>query len=283
MSNNSYTQIFYGENKFLLDYTAVDYCYDWIQRNDSVASSITFVASNSQNAKTLFSKLKQNFENNNFFQVVDDNAARFFVRYKNSVKSIKVYALTDSYFSLVSKDDVIIYDTSIKLHNSQIKTNTWSTHRARALPKGKLNTVFMFWNATSNSIREEFSGTKNWALHFVGNQSGISIQPQVEEQQISMQNNDVPNQYSEQETLNQLAEYIKSTYGRHYQQTDDIQVLDLMQGAEGLHFCKWNVVKYLMRFGKKDGFNKKDLLKASHYLTLMMHFYKQMEKQDNDA
>ena len=35
-------------------------------------------------------------------------------------------------------------------------------------------------------------------------------------------------------------------------------------------FCQANAIKYLARFGKKDGRNRKDLLKAVHYIVLLM-------------
>ena len=35
-------------------------------------------------------------------------------------------------------------------------------------------------------------------------------------------------------------------------------------------FCQANAIKYLCRYGKKDGKNRKDLLKAIHYVVLLM-------------
>ena len=35
-------------------------------------------------------------------------------------------------------------------------------------------------------------------------------------------------------------------------------------------FCQANAIKYLARFGKKDGRNRADLLKAAHYIVLLM-------------
>jgi len=36
--------------------------------------------------------------------------------------------------------------------------------------------------------------------------------------------------------------------------------------------CRDTAIKYLMRYGKKDGYNKKDLMKAVHYIVLLNHF-----------
>ena len=35
-------------------------------------------------------------------------------------------------------------------------------------------------------------------------------------------------------------------------------------------FCQANAIKYLCRYGKKAGKNRKDLLKAIHYIVLLM-------------
>ena len=35
-------------------------------------------------------------------------------------------------------------------------------------------------------------------------------------------------------------------------------------------FCEANAIKYLARYGKKNGKNRKDLLKAIHYVILLM-------------
>lgn len=82
------------------------------------------------------------------------------------------------------------------------------------------------------------------------------------------------NSYHETETLKELSEYIQSTYGQHYVDTDrDIQIQDVFDSigiAED--FTRGCAIKYLIRFGKKDGKNPKDLLKAMHYLVLMYHY-----------
>ena len=36
-------------------------------------------------------------------------------------------------------------------------------------------------------------------------------------------------------------------------------------------------IKYLMRYGKKGGYNKKDLFKAIHYIVLLNYFTEDKE------
>jgi hypothetical protein len=53
-------------------------------------------------------------------------------------------------------------------------------------------------------------------------------------------------------------------------------------------FCQANAIKYLCRYGKKDGYNRKDLLKAIHYIVLLMssedeEYINQMEEDAIEA
>jgi hypothetical protein len=78
--------------------------------------------------------------------------------------------------------------------------------------------------------------------------------------------------YSEGKSLQEIVKYIDSTYNQHYVNKDKSQLLDLFTNEDNEAFCKVNASKYIARFGKKDGKNKKDLLKAAHYIVLLMHF-----------
>ena len=61
------------------------------------------------------------------------------------------------------------------------------------------------------------------------------------------------------------------------------QVQDLLRDI-GIDkdFCQANAIKYLCRYGKKDGRNRKDLLKAVHYIVLLMNSEDQSEAQQID-
>ena len=78
--------------------------------------------------------------------------------------------------------------------------------------------------------------------------------------------------YNEEETLKQLTQYITGTYGEHYN-NNNIQALDLIASlGDAEAFCRSNAIKYLSRYGKKNGKSKQDLLKAMHYCVLLYHF-----------
>ena len=78
--------------------------------------------------------------------------------------------------------------------------------------------------------------------------------------------------YKEDKIIQEIFDYIKSTYGQHYSTTEDgFQVQDMLrQLGIDKDFCQANAIKYLCRYGKKDGKNRKDLLKAIHYIVLLM-------------
>lgn len=82
--------------------------------------------------------------------------------------------------------------------------------------------------------------------------------------------------YNEEDNLELVREYIASTYGQHYVGKQDIQTVDVWDSLDiAAEMCQGTAIKYLMRLGRKDGINEKDMLKAIHYIILLMHFTKQ--------
>lgn len=79
--------------------------------------------------------------------------------------------------------------------------------------------------------------------------------------------------YNEVTILQDVEEYILSTYNQHYVSKNNTQLFDLFDDqAEIAGFCRINAMKYISRYGKKAGKNKKDLLKAIHYIILLYNF-----------
>lgn len=85
--------------------------------------------------------------------------------------------------------------------------------------------------------------------------------------------------YNEEQLLKELKEYIDATYSQHYSQ-NKYQATDfIIDSGHGEGFCIGNCMKYLQRYGKKDGKNRKDLLKVLHYALIMLHVH---DTGDND-
>ena len=77
--------------------------------------------------------------------------------------------------------------------------------------------------------------------------------------------------FNEVALLDQLREYIDKTYDEHYS-TSKIQTTEfILDQGLGIGFCVGNCIKYLQRYGKKDGYNRKDILKAIHYAIILLH------------
>ena len=96
--------------------------------------------------------------------------------------------------------------------------------------------------------------------------------------------------YREDESLDEVKDYIGNTYNQHYSTTKDgFQVQDMLRQLDiDKDFCQANAIKYLCRYGKKDGYNRKDLLKAIHYIVLLMssedeEYMNQMEEDAIEA
>ena len=87
--------------------------------------------------------------------------------------------------------------------------------------------------------------------------------------------------YNEERIIEEISRYIKGTYGEHYSTTKDgFQVQDMLRHLNiDKDFCQANAIKYLCRYGKKSGKNRKDLLKAIHYIVLLMS----SEDKDNET
>ena len=89
--------------------------------------------------------------------------------------------------------------------------------------------------------------------------------------------------YNEEEILQEIIEYIESTYNQHYS-TDGkgLQAMDIFRNMDtDKDFCQSNAIKYLIRYGKKQGRNEKDLIKAIHYIVLLIS--SEREKQPIDS
>ena len=80
--------------------------------------------------------------------------------------------------------------------------------------------------------------------------------------------------YNEDVILKEIREYLGGTYHSHYaSEGSKTQTLDLIEGiGDAEPFCRSNAIKYLSRFGKKNGKSKQDILKAIHYCILLYHF-----------
>lgn len=79
--------------------------------------------------------------------------------------------------------------------------------------------------------------------------------------------------YNEGELIKELQAYVDATYGEHYSLNKFQATEFIIDAGHGDGFCIGNVMKYAQRYGKKDGFNRKDLLKVLHYALIELYVH----------
>ena len=85
--------------------------------------------------------------------------------------------------------------------------------------------------------------------------------------------------FNEDALLDELRDYIHSTYTGHY--SGKYQAMDIIsQIGHGIGFVIGSIIKYAFRYGKKDGYNRKDLLKIAHYSLLALYLHDQEHNKD---
>ena len=97
-----------------------------------------------------------------------------------------------------------------------------------------------------------------------------------------MKSKDVGYKYNERTALVELQKYIDATYDEHYSKNKFQATEFIIDGGHGEGFCIGNIMKYAQRYGKKDGYNKRDLLKVIHYGIIALHNHDIMEKSENE-
>jgi len=79
--------------------------------------------------------------------------------------------------------------------------------------------------------------------------------------------------YNEGELLKEFQQYVDATYGEHYSLNKYQATEFIIDAGHGDGFCIGNVMKYAQRYGKKDGYNRKDLLKVLHYALIELYVH----------
>jgi len=86
----------------------------------------------------------------------------------------------------------------------------------------------------------------------------------------------VPNiqyKYNEGRIIDDFRAYIDKTYGQHYMTEDqNIECFDVWLAlGDSMPTFRNTAIKYLWRYGKKNGTNRDDLMKVLHYTLMMLY------------
>lgn len=87
--------------------------------------------------------------------------------------------------------------------------------------------------------------------------------------------NQIEYKYSEDKILEEITEYINSTYSQHYSRNKFQATEFIIDSGHGTGFCIGNIMKYAQRVGKKGSPEdwRKDILKIIHYAIMQLHVH----------
>ena len=85
--------------------------------------------------------------------------------------------------------------------------------------------------------------------------------------------------YNENKALVELEKYINSTYDEHYSKNKFQATEFIIDGGHGEGFCIGNIMKYAQRYGKKNGYDRSDLLKVVHYGIMALNNHDRSENE----
>ena len=93
----------------------------------------------------------------------------------------------------------------------------------------------------------------------------------VEAEEVLVQRQKIDYKYNEDNILKELQEYIDKTYDEHYSHKNFQATEFVIDSGHGEGFCIGNIMKYAQRYGKKNGKDRKDLLKVIHYGIMALY------------
>jgi hypothetical protein len=81
--------------------------------------------------------------------------------------------------------------------------------------------------------------------------------------------------FDEDRILQELKEYIETTYDAHYSQEKFQASEFIFDAGHGEGFCIGNIMKYAKRYGKKGTKedHRRDLFKVLHYAVMMVYVH----------
>jgi hypothetical protein len=97
------------------------------------------------------------------------------------------------------------------------------------------------------------------------------IPPFEEEDYEFYADDDIAYKFNENELIRELQDYIDSTYSAHYSRNKFQSTEFIIDCGHGQGFALGNVLKYVQRYGKKDGYNRADLMKVLHYALIALY------------
>jgi hypothetical protein len=76
--------------------------------------------------------------------------------------------------------------------------------------------------------------------------------------------------FNEDKALREIQKWIDATYNKHYSMNKIQSTEFIADAGHGVGFCLGNIIKYAQRYGKKEGYNREDVLKIIHYAIILL-------------
>jgi len=76
--------------------------------------------------------------------------------------------------------------------------------------------------------------------------------------------------FNEDKALREIQKWIDATYNKHYSMNKIQSTEFIADAGHGIGFCLGNIIKYAQRYGKKEGYNREDVLKIIHYAIILL-------------
>lgn len=91
--------------------------------------------------------------------------------------------------------------------------------------------------------------------------------------------------YNEGDLLQQITDYVNSTYDGHYSQNQYQATEFIIDGGHGIGFTIGNIMKYAQRYGHKGTPEdwRKDLMKVIHYAIIAMYVHDEEYEDEDDV
>lgn len=86
--------------------------------------------------------------------------------------------------------------------------------------------------------------------------------------------------FNEDKLIEDLKQYVDKTYSGHYSKNKFQSTEFIIDCGHGMGFALGNVLKYTQRYGKKDGYNRADLMKILHYALIALHVHDDTNKSE---
>lgn len=86
--------------------------------------------------------------------------------------------------------------------------------------------------------------------------------------------------FNEDKLIEDLKQYVDKTYSGHYSKNKFQSTEFIIDCGHGMGFALGNVLKYTQRYGKKDGYNRADLMKILHYALIALHCHDETEQSE---